>query len=426
MQDGKDIYDLIVVGGGAAGLSASIYGGRARLRTLVINKGAIGGMAETTREIVNYPGYASVSGPDLMRDFQKHAESFGVEFLKDQVVAVELMEEPKRVRTKKKEFLAKAVILAVGSEPRLLDIPGEKEFQGSGVAYCATCDAQFFEGEDVVVVGSGDQAIEEGMFITKFARKVTIIVLHDPGKLDCNKVSAERAFKHEKLEFVWNSTIEAVLGEESVRAVKIKNIRTGASSELSCQGVFFFVGMTPATRFLKGSGLAMDERGYIPVNELMETNLEGVYAIGDSRIKYLRQVVTAAGDGATSAVAAERYIEEREFFCQEVIHSPQKVLLVFVSTLNSESIEFCTLLEEANRELSDHFKVAVVDSVTKKNLVRRYNVAEVPTVVVLQNGQELQRLDCSVRGEKLKSQLMSISQSDAAPGAAKVSAAKMH
>lgn len=399
-------YDLIIIGGGPAGLSAAIYGGRAKLKTLVINKGTIGGLADTTREIVNYPGYIQVSGPDLMKDFKKHAEHFNVEFLKEEVISVDFSQEEKIIKTKKgKQLSAKAVILACGSEPRILNIPGEKTLRGSGVAYCATCDAEFFEGEDVVVIGSGDQAIEEGMYITKFARKVTVIVLHDEGILDCNKVSAERAFSNEKMEFIWNSTIEEVLGKENVAGVKIKNLKTGSSSELTCQGVFFFVGMIPSTHFLKESGLVMDKTGYIPVNEGMETNLEGIYAVGDNRVKYLRQVVSAAGDGATAAVAAERYIEELNYCNANILQNDKKVLLIFFNAVVNESIEFCTLLERLISENGDEYKVFKVDMATKKNLAGKYEIEKVPAVVVLDNGQEIKRLDCCMDKEKLKSQL---------------------
>jgi thioredoxin reductase (NADPH) len=409
MQDTNNSYDLIVIGGGPAGLSAAIYGGRAKLRTLLINKGAIGGMADTTREIVNYPGYINVSGPDLMSDFKKHAENFGVEFLKDEVVSTDFAQDIKKVATKKKKaFSAKAVIIAAGSQPRLLNIPGEKELRGSGVAHCATCDADFFAGEDVVVIGSGDQAIEEGMVIAKFARKVTVVVLHDEGILDCNKVSAERALNHEKLEFIWNSTITEVLGEETVKAARIKNIKTGESTELACQGVFFFVGMIPSTRFLEESGLALDKRGYISTNELMETNLEGVYAVGDNRIKYLRQVVTAAGDGATAAVAAERYIDELNTFSTNILKSDKKVLLLFFNALNNESIEFGTLLEEVNLELSESYKVVRVDMATKKTLAKKYGVEQAPSVLVIDKGQEIKRLNCTIERERLKDQLLQI------------------
>lgn len=399
-------YDLIIIGGGPAGLAAAIYGGRAKLKTLVINKGTVGGLVNTTRELVNYPGYEHVTGPDLMKDFKKHAESFGVEFLRDEVVNVDFSKEEKSIKTKKgKEFFTKAVIVACGSEPRLLNIPGEREMRGSGVAYCATCDAEFFEGEDVVVVGSGDQAIEEGMYITKFARKVTVIVLHDEGMLDCNKVSAEKAFKNEKMEFVWNSTIEEVLGEENVEGVKIKNLKTGASSKLNCQGVFFFVGMIPSTGFLKDSGTQMDRRGYIPVNEMMETNIEGVYAVGDNRIKYLRQVVSAAGDGATAAVAAERYIEELNDFRVNVLESDKKVLLLFFNAQVNESLSFGTLLEEVNSEGGNQYRIVKVDMATKKTLAEKYNVDKAPAVLVLDKGEVVKQLDCAMDKEEIKAQL---------------------
>lgn len=399
-------YDLIIIGGGPGGLSAAIYGGRAKLKTLVINKGTIGGLADTTREIVNYPGYSLISGPDLMKDFYKHAQGFGVEFLKDEVISVDFSQEEKIIRTKKKkEFSAKAVILACGSEPRLLNIPGEKRLRGSGVAYCATCDAEFFEGEDVVVVGSGDQAIEEGMYITKFARKVTVIVLHDEGILDCNKVSAERAFNNEKMEFIWNSTIEEVLGEENVEGVKVKGLKTGTSSKLSCQGVFFFVGMVPSTHFLKDSGIEMDKRGYIPVNDRMETNLEGIYAVGDNRVKYLRQVVSSAGDGATAAVAAERFIEELNDFYANVLQSDKKVILLFFNALVNESLEFSTFLEQLIHENGDAYKLFKVDMATKKNLAGKYHIETVPAALVLAKGEEIKRLNCCMDKEQIKSQL---------------------
>lgn len=406
-------YDLIIIGGGPAGLAAGIYGGRAKLRTLIINKGTFGGMAENTREIVNYPGYLKISGPDLMQDFRKHAESFGIELRRDEVVGVDFAQDLKRVFTKKnQEFQAQAVILAAGCQPRLLNIPGEKEFRGNGVAYCATCDAEFFAGEDVVVVGSGDQAIEEGMFITKFARKVTVIVLHEEGVLDCNKVSAEKAFRNEKMKFIWNSTIEEVLGSTNVEGVKIKNLMTGSSSFLACQGVFFFVGMIPATGFLKNSGLDLEPGGYIPVNELMETNLLGVYAVGDNRVKYLRQVVAAAGDGATAAVAAERYIEEIESFRNNIVNNAKKVLLFFFDARNTESLEFSALLEELYQELRADYALVKVDMATKRNLAIKYGVTSAPGLVVLDKGRKIKQLQCSTDKTVLASCLHEVNVAD--------------
>jgi thioredoxin reductase (NADPH) len=399
-------YDLIIIGGGPAGLSAAIYGGRAKLKTLVINKGAVGGLVNTTQELVNYPGYKKVHGPDLMKDFKNHAESFGVEFLKGEVVGVDFSKDEKIIRTKKgQEFSAQAVILACGSEPRLLNVPGEKRLRGMGVAYCATCDAEFFEGEDVIVVGSGDQAIEEGMFITKFARKVTVIVLHDEGILDCNKASAERAFENEKMEFIWNSTIEEILGDENVEGVVIKNLKSGELSNLECQGVFLFVGMIPSTGFLKDSGVNMNEKGYIVVNNMMETNVRGVYAAGDNIVKYLRQVATAAGDGATAAVAAERYIEEMNEFKTKVLQCKRKSLLLFMDPTVEKSLEFATLLEQVIKERSEEYKVVQVDVSTKKTLAEKFNVTQVPSVVMMCDGEKLKDVDYSMDIEKLASQI---------------------
>ncbi|SFG63327.1 thioredoxin reductase (NADPH) [Desulfotomaculum arcticum] len=399
-------YDIVIIGGGPAGLTAAIYGARARLKTLVINKGPIGGLAHTTREIVNYPGYGQTTGPKLMKDFKKHAEDFGAEFIKDEVVLVDFSQEEKIIKTKKgKEFTSKAVILACGSKPRLLNIPGETKLRGSGVAYCATCDAEFFEGEDVVVIGSGDQAIEEGMYITKFANKVTTIVLHDEGALDCNKLSAEKAFANEKMSFIWNSTVEEVLGKTNVEGIKIKNIKTGESSELACQGVFFFVGMIPSTGFLQDSGVEMDQRGYIPVNELMETNVEGVYAVGDNRVKYLRQVVSAAGDGATAAVAAERYVEEINDFKANVLESEKSIILSFFNPMVEESLSFNTVLEKAVSESGDRYKIVKADISRKKTLAEKYGIKAAPAGVVLDKGAVIKQLDCSMDIKILNAQL---------------------
>jgi thioredoxin reductase (NADPH) len=403
----ENVYDLLIVGGGPTGLSAAIYGGRARLRTLVLNKGDFGGQATTTREIVNYPGYIEVGGEKLMADFKKHAGHFGVEFLKDQAESVDFSQTLKLVRTRKgKEIAAKAVIIACGNEPRLLNIPGEQELKGMGVSYCATCDAEFFENQHVVVIGSGDQAVEEGMFISKFAEQVSVVVLHDEGKLDCNKQSAEKAFANAKMRFIWNSTVAEILGEGIVEGVKLKNVKTGEFSNLACQGVFFFVGMIPSTEFLKGSGIDMDKRGYIPVNGLMETNIEGVYAAGDNRVKYLRQVATCVGDGATASVAAERYIAELDDFSQQVLNAKEKVLLFFFNAYQSDSIDFGTLLEEACQECGSPFKLVKVDTATKKLLAQKYGIGAVPAAIILDKGAKVKTLAASGDKAALKQQLL--------------------
>ena len=367
------LYDLIIIGGGPAGLAAGIYGGRARLKTLIIEKGSLGGRAFTTREIVNYPGYKSSTGPDLTRSMAEHAESFGVEVKKEEVKSVDFSGDIKIIKTRKHEYQAKAVIIATGTEARVLGIPGERELTGMGVAYCATCDAEFFQDQEVVVVGSGDQAIEEGMYIAKFASKITVVVLHDEGILDCNKQAAEKAFHHPKMNFIWNSVLSEIVGEDEVEGVKIKNLKTGEITDYPCQGVFFFVGMVPGTECVKGQ-LDLDKRGWIHTNDRMETSIDGVFAVGDVRDKYLRQVSTAIGDGATAATAAERYIEEQEDFRVNVVESDKPVLLGFWSPEYGDSLDKMGKIDEANRASGDKYKFIEVDITRKKGIANKYNV----------------------------------------------------
>ncbi len=360
------MYDLIIIGAGPAGLAAGIYGGRAHLNTLILEKSTVGGRAYTTREIVNYPGIPSTSGPDLTEKMAEHAKSFGVEIKREPVKSMDVTGDVKLVKTRRHEYGAKAVIIATGTSARILGIPGERELTGQGVAYCATCDAEFFQDQHVVVVGSGDQAIEEGMFITKFANRVTVIVLHDEGILDCNKQAAEKALSHPKMDFIWNSVLTEVCGEEQVTGVKIKNMKTDEITDFPCDGVFFFVGMIPETKWLPEE-LYKDGRGWLHVNEQMETNISGVYAVGDVRDKYLRQVSTAISDGAIAATAAERYIEDMDYFREKVIESETPVVLGFWSPEYAGSID-------AIGAISSPYPVMEIDVTRKKAWADRYHI----------------------------------------------------
>jgi len=306
----SEVYDILIVGAGPGGLTAGIYGSRGRLKTAVLEKGRPGGQAATTMEMENYPGfYQHTTGPDVMDQFLAHAKHFGTVVLKGQVTDLELEGEIKRVITKTGEtYEARTVILSPGAQPRTLGVKGEGPLRGKGVSYCATCDADFFEDLDVVVVGNGDAAIEEAVYLTKVAESVTVIVIHDEGVLDCNKMSAEKAMSKPKIKWIWNSVLDEIIGEELVEGVKVKNIKTDEISDLDVNGVFVFIGSVPNTDFLQGK-VAMDKWGYIITNDKMETDIPGVYAVGDARVKYLRQVVTAAADGAIAAVTAERYLE---------------------------------------------------------------------------------------------------------------------
>jgi thioredoxin-disulfide reductase len=307
----SEVYDILIVGGGPGGMAAAIYGSRSRLNTGILEKGKLGGQAATTDELENYPGFSrGTTGPDLMEKMAEHAISFGTEIIPEEVVELDLDEKIKRVKTRSgHEYQSNALILATGSEPKSLKIKGELSHRGKGVSYCATCDADFFEELDVVVVGNGDAAVEEAIYLTKFAETVTIIVRRDEGNLRCNKTSAERAFANPKIKWVWNSVLEEIKGDGLVDSVVIKNIKNGELSEMETNGVFFFVGTVPRTNLLQGK-VDLDEQGYIITNDLMETSESGVYAVGDVRSKYLRQVVTATSDGAIAAVAAEKYLAE--------------------------------------------------------------------------------------------------------------------
>ncbi|CCO08129.1 thioredoxin-disulfide reductase [Desulforamulus hydrothermalis] len=396
------IYDLIIIGGGPAGLAAGIYGARARLKTAVLEKGAVGGMAFTTREIVNFPGFKSTSGPELMKTIAAHAKEFGAEIIKEEVTEVDLSGEIKIINTKKgRRYQARAVILAPGSQPRLLNIPGERALRGNGVSYCATCDAEFYTDLDVVVVGNGDAAIEEAMYITKYARKVTVIVIHDEGIVDCNRASAEKAFQNPKIEFVWNSVLAEIKGKGEVEAVVVKNLKTGELTELKAHGVFIYVGMVPGTSFLQGQ-VELDERGYIIANEQMETSVDGVFAAGDARVKYLRQVVTAANDGAIAAVAAERYLEEEQSFKEEVLNADKPVLLVFWSPANSESINLAGSLEALVAAQGGQYKIVKVDVSRKKRIARKYGITDIPSVVLVENGRLKAQLSGNLNHELIK------------------------
>jgi len=381
------LYDLLIIGGGPAGLAAGIYGARARLKTAILEKGALGGMAFRSRAIVNYPGFfQDVSGPSLVQAMSAHAQKFGVTILEEEVAEASFAPAMKIIKTSKGNlYTGRAVILACGSQPRLLNIPGEEFFSGNGVSYCATCDAQFYEGMTVVVVGSGDAAIEEACYITKYARKVMVVVMHDEGIVDCNKAGAEKAFQNNKIEFIWNSILTVIKGKNEVESVIVKNLKTGNEKELKAEGVFIYVGMAPHTEFLKGK-IALDEDGHIITNEIMETTVAGVFAAGDVRNKYLRQVVTAVSDGAVAAVAAERYLREEDDL-KGLLQSPEPVLLFFWSPYHEKSVKILPEFEQLAAGIGNKCRLIKVDVSRKQRLAKRYNITTIPSVLLLKGGK---------------------------------------
>ena len=310
------IYDLIIIGGGPAGISAGIYAGRAKLKTLIIEKENVGGQIRTTHEMVNYPGILQTTGSDYMNTLRAQALAFNVKFKEDEVLDLNLEDDIKIIKTKKEEIQGRSVIFATGASPRKLGFKGESEFTGRGVAYCATCDGEFFKGLDVFVIGGGYAAAEEAIFLTKFARKVRLVVRKE--ELSCAKTISDKVKANPKIEILFNTELEEVGGEDVLTFAKFKNNKTNekfeynASEEDGTFGVFVFIGYKPQTELFKGK-VKLDEQGYVITNENMETNISGVYAAGDLRPKSLRQVVTAVADGAIAATNAEKYVNEQKY-----------------------------------------------------------------------------------------------------------------
>jgi len=305
----EKIYDAIIIGGGPAGLTAGIYLSRARVSTLLIEKALPGGQAILTEIIENYPGFPhGIAGPELMQKMEEQAVRFGLKIEYGEVEEVKIKEDKvKIVRINNQEYKTLTIILASGAEASKLGVPGEEELRGRGVSYCATCDAPFFKDQKIVVVGGGDTAIEEALYLTKFVREITII--HRRDRLRATKILQERVFSNKKINFAWNSVVIKILGNEKVEGVLIQNKKTGEEKKILCQGVFAFVGNVPNSKFLNEI-IKLDQKGYILTDDNMMTSQEGIYACGDVRKKLLRQVVTACGEGATAAFAAQKYIEE--------------------------------------------------------------------------------------------------------------------
>lgn len=301
------IYDTIIIGGGPSGLAAGLYGGRARMSTLLIERAKFGGQAATTEEIENYPGSVEDNTAVLINRLKTQAENFGTEIVKDDVVDVQLEGDIKIVKGRNVEYHGKTVIIATGANPRLSGFKNEVELRGKGVSYCATCDADFFTELDVAVIGGGDSALDEALYLTKFCESVTII--HRRDEFRANKAVQERVFNHPKIKIIWDTVPEEAIDDDGILGgLIIRNKKTNEVSTLKVDGCFVFVGYNPNSEIFKGK-ITMTERGDIITDETTATNIPGVYAAGDVRDKVLRQVITATADGAISATQAERYVE---------------------------------------------------------------------------------------------------------------------
>ena len=304
------VENLIIVGSGPAGFTAGIYAGRARLSPLLITGSALGGQVSLTNYIENYPGFPEgITGQELTQLLQRQAERFGTRVEVNQVTAVDFSVHPFKVRTYAQEYEAKAVIVATGASPRKLGVPGEEEFTGRGVSYCATCDGFFYQNRTVIVVGGGDSAVEEAMFLTRYANKVYVV--HRRNRLRAEKFIQERAFKNEKIEWVWDSVVTEILGEQGMAQARIGNVKTDEESFLQADGIFIYIGNVPNTQFLDGQ-VELNKRGYIVTDRKCHTSVPGVFAAGDVQEWVLQQIATAVGSGAMAAMEADKFVAELE------------------------------------------------------------------------------------------------------------------
>ena len=298
-------FDTIILGGGPAGIAAGIYASRGAVSTAIIDINMFGGQPSNYLELENYPGFSTIGGYDLMEKFEEHADKFGVQkFPMQEIQNIDLAN--KMITTLEGTFQAKTIIIATGAQPMKLGVPGEKEFIGRGVSYCAVCDGAFYKDKIVAVVGGGNAAVEEAMYLTKFASKVYLI--HRRNELRADKIVQERAFKNDKIEFVWDTVVEEIKGDDLVNTVVVKNVKNNKLSTILINGIFPYIGITPNVNLINGQ-IRQDARGFIITDETMKTSIDGVFAVGDVRTTPLRQVITATADGAIAAVYAVKYLE---------------------------------------------------------------------------------------------------------------------
>ena len=307
MENSEKIYDVIIVGAGPGGLTAALYASRANLSTLIIERGVPGGQMMNTAEVENYSGFSSINGPELSENMYQGAKRFGAEHIYGDIKEIIDGREYKTLISGKKEYKAKAVVIATGAEHRKLGADGEEQYNGRGVSYCAVCDGAFFRNKHLMVIGGGDSAVEEGTYLTQFADKVTIV--HRRDELRAQKILQERAFKNEKVDFIWNATVETIFGDDmKVTGIKLKDTITGEFSDAPTDGVFIYVGILPNSEQFRNLGIT-DEEGWIKTNERMETEIPGIFAVGDVRLTPLRQIATAVGDGSLAGDNVFHYIE---------------------------------------------------------------------------------------------------------------------
>ncbi len=363
MEKKHEHYDVVIIGGGAAGLTAGIYAARARLKTLIIEKSLLGGLATYTSDIENYPGFPEgESGTNIMKSFEKQAKRLGVKIKLTDVKNVEFCSGDNKVETFRNVFHAKSVIVATGGKPRLTGATDEKSYlYDKGISFCATCDAAQYTGKTVMIIGSGDAAIEEGTFLSKFADKVIVSVMHDEGIMDANQIAQEEALANPKMEFKWNTIVDSFSGDGHLDQVTLKNIKTGELDPVKVDGCFLFIGYVPNTDIFDKQ-LDLTPQGYVLSDERMGTNLQGVFVAGDVRDKELRQVATCVGDGAIAGVNAEKYIADCETFEHQLMQKDKVGMIYVFSAIDAVSREFLSLMQEVECEMDGNVKLNTVDA----------------------------------------------------------------
>jgi thioredoxin reductase (NADPH) len=374
---------LVIIGSGPAGLTAAIYGKRSGLDTLVLESGLWGGQVNNTAEIGNYPGIKMISGMDLAEAMREHAAGFKAEFRDCAVESLSLDAGNKIVRTDKGDISADAVIIATGSTNRKAGFKGEEEMTGRGVTYCAVCDGPMYQDAPVAVIGGGNTAVEEADYLTQFASKVYII--HRREELRANNMAIERARANPKIEMLLGWVAEEISGQDAVQGVKLRNLKSGGRKEIAVEGVFVFVGTKPNVDFLKDDAVKRSPNGWIETDEMMETSSEGVFAAGDVRDKFLRQVVTAAGDGATAAMAAYDYISNQHFL-KSALFEPERAAALLISSIDSDHLALAKEAEDWAK--SGGSRIVTIDGHRNLRIKEKLGVKELPVIVELRSGRK--------------------------------------